>query len=849
MNGVSGTNGANAANGTSGVALDSQLLEEIAARLDLREPNREAIESIAMELSQHYDVDGKTATFEGVVDVATGVGKTYIMAGAIEYLMGSRGVHNVAVITPGRTILNKTVQNFTPGAPKSLLGQMVARPVVITSDNFNTPAMRAAMDDPSQLKVYIFTVQALTRPQTETGRRTHKFQEGLGQAFYEHLAALDDLVVFADEHHTYYGDAFSRAIRALAPYALIGLTATPHKKTPDDQIIYRYPLAAAIAARLVKTPVIVGRQDDRSDTQTKLLDGVRLLDYKQQAVDRYSAATGKAPVHPVMLVIARNIEEANEVGEILRAPAFMGGSYADRTLVIHSDAADEALEKLDQVEDAASPIRIIISVGMLKEGWDVKNVYVIASLRASISDILTEQTLGRGLRLAFGEYTGVEMLDTLEVLAHERYEELLRRSQALQESFIDFRTRMVLRMNAHGQRVAVRETSRVSAPIEVGQDALAFPAFPDSPLPALPPSGAPVFGVPDNGAPAVVSAEMRLQQSEQALTLTREMPPRSDTPPLLIPRLVMTRVQSSFSLADITDMEPFRRLGEQIAAEPEARLRRTTIDARILSDPTGQRHTELITTAGADAIYSQPTLQPLDASIEALRERILNAPFVPARRNQRAALQPLLDAFLQGLGGRAETILSAYFDRASDELVRLVNNEQRRFAARPQMEEVVEIERFAQVRTTRVNVTANRYGPFSKSAAYEGWAKSLYPQAWFDSEPERAVANMLDAAPDVRYWVRLEQGDLPLLWSSAGNQYHPDFVTVENDGTHWIIEVKADREMESGDVLAKADVARRWANHVSAEPEVGVRWRYLLVSQTDIASARESWAALRQRYR
>jgi len=122
----------------------------------------------------------------------------------------------------------------------------------------------------------------------------------------------------------------------------------------------------------------------------------------------------------------------------------------------------------------------------------------------------------------------------------------------------------------------------------------------------------------------------------------------------------------------------------------------------------------------------------------------------------------------------------------------------------------------------------------------------MYPQAWFDSEPERAVANMLDAAETVRYWVRLEQGDLPMLWSSAGNYYHPDLIAVEMDGMHWIIEVKADREMEAEDVRAKEEIARRWANHVSADPDVDARWRYLLVSETDIKNARESWPALRQ---
>src|SRR5881398_271866 len=101
---------------------------------------------------------------------------------------------------------------------------------------------------------------------------------------------------------------------------------------------------------------------------------------------------------------------------------------------------------------------------MLKEGWDVKSVYVIASLRASVSEILTEQTLGRGLRLPFGRYTGIEMLDTLEVLGHEKYEDLLRKAGVLNQQFVDRRTHVLLRRTATGQAVAVPETAVVEAP-------------------------------------------------------------------------------------------------------------------------------------------------------------------------------------------------------------------------------------------------------------------------------------------------------------------------------------------------------------------------------------------------
>jgi len=647
---------------------DLDRIEGIAARLDLRQPNREALESIVFEVARHYEIDREPPPFEAVVDLATGVGKTYVLAAAIEYLAAD-GVRNFAVITPGRTILDKTVDNFTPGHRKSLLGGMEVRPVVITSENFATPAMRADMEDPEQVKLFIFTVQALLKPETKMGRKTHKFQEGLGEAFYAHLQALDDLVVFADEHHTYYGPGFSTAIRELRPRVLIGLTATPDKRTPPSQIIHRYPLAAAIADRLVKTPVLVGRRDDRMDPATKLLDGVRLLELKERAIARWCQATGAEPVVPMMLVIAPDINEANEIEGIVRDPSFAGGRYADAVLTVHSKVPDEALAQLDRLEDPGSPYRIVISVGMLKEGWDVKNVYVIASMRASVSDILTEQTLGRGLRLPFGRYTDVEILDTLEVLGHERYEDLLRKAGVLNEQFIDRRT---------------------------------------------------------------------------------------------------------------------------------------------------------------------------------LTERVLMAPVVPARSNQRYAAGEIVDAFLRGLGPSAEKILSGYMDRAAAGLIQLVTEEHRKVASKPTYGEVVELVTFDKVRTGRPTTTSDRYGDFKgkKGVGFDGYRKSRYAQDWFDSSTERDAANILEDAPDITGWVRLQIGDLPILWTEA-REYNPDFIAIDREDTHWVVEVKMDKEMQSAEVQRKRDAARRWANYVSGDEKVGACWRYLLVSETDVKNAKGAWEALK----
>ena len=364
--------------------VDLDRIEAVSSSMDLRSPNREALESIVW-MSWHHFASGRPAPFEGVVDSATGVGKTYIIAAALDYLAG-QGIRNFAVICPGRTILNKTVDNFTAGSARSLLGGMEVEPVVITAENFDTAAMRAQMDDPDEVKLYVFTVQSLLRPTSKVGKRTHKFQEGLGSAFYARLQAAGDLIIFADEAHTYWGRAFSEAVRELYPQLQIGLTATPHPRTPPEQIIYRYPLAQAIADRLVKTPVLVGRKDDLSDPETKLLDGIALLERKEQAIERYCKNTGAEPITPLMLVVAQSIEEANDLGDIITGPSFAGGRYGERVLTVHSDAADEALEALETVGAADSPYRIVISVGMLKEGWDNKAVYVLASMRASRID-------------------------------------------------------------------------------------------------------------------------------------------------------------------------------------------------------------------------------------------------------------------------------------------------------------------------------------------------------------------------------------------------------------------------------------------------------------------------------
>lgn len=109
---------------TSPLDVHEDVVQEVAARLDLRDPNRDAVQSLVWEVSQHYDVDEGQRPFEAVIDSATGVGKTYVLVGAMEVLAAAYGVRDFAIATPGRMILEKTRDNVTPGHAKSLLGSM-----------------------------------------------------------------------------------------------------------------------------------------------------------------------------------------------------------------------------------------------------------------------------------------------------------------------------------------------------------------------------------------------------------------------------------------------------------------------------------------------------------------------------------------------------------------------------------------------------------------------------------------------------------------------------------------------------------------------------------------------------
>lgn len=202
---------------------------------------------------------------------------------------------------------------------------------------------------------------------------------------------------------------------------------------------------------------------------------------------------------------------------------------------------------------------------------------------------------------------------------------------------------------------------------------------------------------------------------------------------------------------------------------------------------------------------------------------------------------------MDGLNGGADELLAACLERAGARLGQIVMAEYRKHVSRPDLDPVVDLVSLDRVRTnTRVVNPDPRALPV-RGQAFDGWTRGMYALAWFDSYTERDLAIVADNTDLVDVWVRLHQGDLPIVWTEGGNRYEPDFVIVESSGEHLLVEVKADRDLNSSEVRAKRDAAQRWAAYANdGRPAGSPRWSYLLVSETDLREAKEDWAALRK---
>ena len=211
--------------------------------------------------------------------------------------------------------------------------------------------------------------------------------------------------------------------------------------TPKDQngtffpfIICDYPLAQAIEDRIVKAPLIV-HQIDKADPERYSSASAAFGDWINVAISRWQEhynAYSKVGKKPVLFIMAENTRDADDIYTFLKAKAEFRG--AGQLLLIHTKKTGEVSDKdLNQAREAArsidlpaNKIRAIVSVLMLREGWDVKNVSIVLGLRpfTAKANILPEQSVGRGLRLMSG--VGPDYIQILEIVGTEKFEEFVK---------------------------------------------------------------------------------------------------------------------------------------------------------------------------------------------------------------------------------------------------------------------------------------------------------------------------------------------------------------------------------------------------------------------------------------
>lgn len=813
------------------ITYDDTLIEEIAARFDLRDPNKRALQAVVRAVES-----AGGAFTEIIADLATGVGKTFLMSSLIEYL-ALQGVRHVLVVTPGSTIQRKTLANFDEASSKYVAGADVA-PFIVTPDNFQAASVGTVLRDPSRLKVFVFNVQQLIRPTDNVSRKVRDEDENLGDALYGHLKNADDLFVIADEHHVYHekAKAFSAAIRDLDPVALVGLTATPDR-ADVAKIVFQYTLGEAIADGHVKVPVIVYRKDGTKDERTQLRDACQLLGHKTVAYEQYRAINAEAPaVKPCLFVVCQSIEHATDVGQVLASPGFMGDPGA--VLEITSQSSDEALTALAAVESPDSPIRAIVSVNMLREGWDVRNIAVIVALRKLASQTLTEQILGRGLRLPFGRRTGVPDVDQVDLVAHDSYSQLLAQKDVLRQR-VQLPTTAV-EVDEHG--------AATTAEVDVSVAGAAGDA--DSPV------GTAVRPLPgqrslfdglgeeydayrsENDAPAPT---LTFRETEGRLASAAPQPKgRVDgAPEVVFPRRESRLTYAAFSLSDIPDGDA-QAAGARFIREVPTFIYRDALEAsRIGDDVTITR----VPLANEEA---QQTLAGLDIVRLDLIAAVMQQPEVPQERASKNAAARLVSAFLKGAGVSSDAASAEWGQKRQQqavegmrELIRTAIGGRKKEARYELVPVALPIEPVLVASDARnaYNDDFVRYQPFV------GWSKCIMPVASFDAgSTEWALAHLVDRDDAITWWLRLYVGEQAYIPTIDGN-YFPDFIAIDRDGTFWLIEGKSDKNANDADVLRKKAAAENWARSVRDDGRFGT-WRFLFATESHIRQAAGSWNAL-----
>ena len=793
--------------------------------------------------------------------LATGVGKTRLMGAFISYLHAAHGINHFFVLAPNLTIYNKLITDFTPNTSKYVFAGIAEfatePPTIITGDNYESgvAARHASLPGFGQeVHINIFNISKINS-EVRGGKapRIKRLSEYIGQSYFEYLAGLEDLVLLMDESHRYRASAGVRAIKELKPVLGLELTATPFVESSKGpvwfkNVIYTYPLAQAMADGFVKEPAVVTQKNFNPSQfnaaqleQIKLEDGIRLHENTKVELETYARQTGQRIVKPFMLIIARDTTHAGQLMQQFQS--LFEGRYKDKVIQVDSSKTgaeeDEMVQRLLAVESPDEPTEIVIHVNMLKEGWDVTNLYTIVPLRAANARTLIEQSIGRGLRLPYGKRTGVSIVDRLNIVAHDRFQEII--DEANKPDSVIRLTQVELDPATDLQKMkTVVAQSTITEQID---------AIPNE-------------------------TERKIAQVTQQVIQKYEHLPSSSY--LLKPE-VQQRIAEEVAAYVTPSQQAFPGMSTvpsipEIVAKATGLVVQQTIDIpRITVQPRGEVTTGFHPfTLDCSNIHYQPPDR--DLLIQHLRTRQQETLSFGGRMQQEQRLEDyvvrgLVDFddidydehsdLLYDVSGQLVRHLRSYLSEEEDvRNVLIYFQKQLAALVHAQMQEhqwektggseVVVRKGFTDIKKPAFSVKAgepvhNFREPVQDKGRiaqmlFGGFERCLFKELKFQSDPERKLAVILDR--DSRKWFRPASGQFQMLYKLGVSQheYQPDFV-AETEDYIYMLEPKAKNEMTSPEVLAKKDAAVLWCSRATthAQSNGGKPWKYVLIPHDVIA--------------
>ncbi|WP_049630522.1 DEAD/DEAH box helicase [Cellvibrio sp. pealriver] len=826
--------------------------------------------------------------------LATGVGKTRLMGAFIAYLHIAHGINNFFVLAPNLTIYNKLIADFTRNTPKYVFKGIAEfaqqPPLIITGDNYDQTG--AVIDTQPEgfdhdVRINIFNISKINS-EVRGGKepRIKRMKEVLGDSYFNHLANLPDLVLLMDESHRYRASAGVRSINELNPLFGLEVTATPFVESNRGPVQFKnvvmdYPLARAMDDGFVKEPAVVTQRNFSAASHTpeeiekiKLEDGVRLHETTKVELLTYARENNVKVVKPFILVIARDTTHAAQLKDLIESQGFYEGRYQGKVIQVDSSRSgaeeEEMITRLLAVESVDEPTEIVIHVNMLKEGWDVTNLYTIVPLRAANARTLIEQSIGRGLRLPYGKRTGVAAVDRLNIVAHDKFQEIIDESNRAdsilkKENIIDIDDLL-----SKGQQVSVHIESGTKARLGVSDNANT--GFNSTGSGA---SETSTFEKPVFTSEAEKQAARVVMEVIGKYEVKRDLVPTSNA--LLNPEVqkeILAEVAERLkpvqaNLLDGADQSaPALDLQSVVAKTAEIVVQQTIDIPRIAVVPTGEVttgfHPFKLDVAG---LHLQPgNHEILIHNLHTNEQDTLAAEVnEKEQRLENYIVHALVDYddidyfthadLLYDLAGQMVHHLLSYL---SESEAHSVLDKERRLIAREIHAQMmshfwekatgyeVQVSRgFTELKPCNYTVSAGQATAHFRETVTElgrikqmlfgGFSRCLYPFQKFDSDTERRFAVILER--NASKWFKPAKGQFQIYYKLGTEQpeYVPDFV-AEADAFILMVETKALGDVGSPEVQAKAAAASRWCQHASDYAKsVGSKpWKYLLVPHTDI---------------